>query len=77
MTPNGNLYLPDYRKNMVSVISGQNNTVIGSPTYVGLFRKGLEFDPANGDLYVTNENSNSVSNIRSECVLCCWSQSEQ
>ena len=40
--------------NTVSVISGQTNTVIGSPIPVGSGPADIAFDSANGDLYVTN-----------------------
>ena len=49
---NGNLYVGNYNDGTISVISGQTNTVIGSPIPVGGF--GIAFDSANGNLYATN-----------------------
>ena len=51
---NGNLYVANYFDNTVSVISGQTNTVIGSPIPVGYDPRGIAFDSANGNLYVAN-----------------------
>ena len=62
-TANGNLYVPNHEDNTVSVISGQTDTVVGSPISVGNAPWGIAFDSANGDLYVTNENDNTVSVI--------------
>jgi YVTN family beta-propeller protein len=49
---NGNLYVGNYNDGTISIISGQTNTVIGSPIPVGGF--GIAFDSANGNLYATN-----------------------
>jgi YVTN family beta-propeller protein len=54
---NGNLYLTNHVDNTVSVISGQTNTVIGSPITVGSGPVGIAFDSANGDLYVANHGA--------------------
>ncbi|MGB7952560.1 MAG: hypothetical protein WCF23_01160, partial [Candidatus Nitrosopolaris sp.] len=51
---NGNLYVANNHDNTVSVISGRNNTVVGSPIPVGNGPFGIAFDSANGNLYVTN-----------------------
>ena len=47
----------------VSVISGQTNTVIGTPIPVGHFPSGIAFDSANGNLYVANGGSATISVI--------------
>jgi YVTN family beta-propeller protein len=60
---NGNLYVANQVDNTVSVISGQPNTVIGSPIPVGAARFGIAFDPANGNVYVANFRDNTVSVI--------------
>jgi YVTN family beta-propeller protein len=59
---NGNVYVGNYNDNNVSVISGQTNTVIGSPIPVGATPFSIAFDSANGNLYVTNEGSNAEGN---------------
>jgi YVTN family beta-propeller protein len=60
---NGNLYVANQVDGTVSVISGQTNTVIGSPIPVGKTPFGIAFDSANGNLYVTNSGDNTVSVI--------------
>jgi YVTN family beta-propeller protein len=57
---NGNLYVTNSRDKTVSVISGQNNTVIRTIpccvqyTYNKVTPSGIAFDSANGNLYVTS-----------------------
>src|SRR5437773_2529955 len=60
---NGDLYVTNAGDNTVSVISGQTNTVVGSPITVGNDPFGIALDFANGNLYVTNADSNTVSAI--------------
>jgi YVTN family beta-propeller protein len=60
---NGNIYVPNYEGDSVSVISGQTNTVIGNPIPVGQLPWGTTFDPSNRNLYVTNEGDSTVSVI--------------
>jgi YVTN family beta-propeller protein len=56
---NGNLYVTNSRDKTVSVISGQNNTVVRTIpccvqyTYNKVSPSGIAFDSANGNLYVT------------------------
>jgi len=49
--------------NTVSVISGQTNTVIGTPIPVGIYPDSIAFDSANGNLYVANTGSDTISVI--------------
>jgi YVTN family beta-propeller protein len=49
--------------NIVSVINGATNTVVGTPIPVGLRPLGIAFNPDNGFLYVTNLGDNTVSVI--------------
>jgi YVTN family beta-propeller protein len=51
---NSNLYVTNEGDNSVSVISGQTNTVIGTPIHVGNLPSGIAFDFYNGGLYVAN-----------------------
>ncbi|MGA9154981.1 MAG: YncE family protein [Candidatus Nitrosopolaris sp.] len=66
---NGNLYVTNSRDKTVSVISGQNNTVIRTIpccvqyTYNKVTPWGIAFDSANGNLYVTNSGDNTVTAI--------------
>lgn len=60
---NGNLYVTNKNDNTVSAISGQTNTVIGSPIPVGSDPSWVAVDPAKGNLYVANFGSNTVSII--------------
>ena len=48
--------------NIVSVISGQTNTVVGSIS-VGMGPLGIVYDPVNNNLYVANSDNDSVSVI--------------
>src|SRR5713101_4276742 len=59
---NGDLYVVN-GVGTVSVISGQTNTVIGSPITVGVGPNGIAFDSTNGNLYVTNRSDNTLSVI--------------
>jgi YVTN family beta-propeller protein len=58
---NGNLYVANFGDGTVSVISGQTNTVVGSPIPIGLPTTtactGIALNPANGNLYVANYGS--------------------
>jgi hypothetical protein len=57
-------YFNNFSDNSLSVISGQTNTVIGTPIAVGKGGPlGIAFDPANFNLYVANQNDNTVSVI--------------
>jgi YVTN family beta-propeller protein len=49
--------------NIVSVINGATNTVVGTPIPVGALPRGIAFNPDNGFLYVTNLGDNTVSVI--------------
>lgn len=51
---NGNLYVVNQDSGTVSVISGQTNTVVGSPIPVGNSPFCIAYDSANDDLYVGN-----------------------
>lgn len=60
---NGDWYVTIAGDSKVLVISGQTNTVIGTPIAVGGLPRGIAFDSLNGDLYVTNQNNNTVTVI--------------
>jgi YVTN family beta-propeller protein len=52
---NGDIYVPMASANFVAVISGATNTVVANFTIgEGVFG-GMAFDPANGDIYLTND----------------------
>ncbi len=52
---NGDIYVPMASANFVAVISGATNTVVANFTIgEGVF-SGMAFDPANGDIYLTND----------------------
>jgi YVTN family beta-propeller protein len=58
---NGNLYMAGL--NGVSVISSSTNQVISTIPLANPDRRGIVFDPAKGNMYVTNNADNSVSVI--------------
>lgn len=61
---NGDLYVATYCcEQIVSIISGQTNTVIGNPIPVGKSPIAIAFDSGNGDIYVANAENSTVSAI--------------
>jgi YVTN family beta-propeller protein len=64
---NGNLYVTSTQAFSVSVISGRNNAVIGSPIMVGKVPPSgphaIAFDSTNGNLYVTILHNYAVTAI--------------
>jgi YVTN family beta-propeller protein len=55
----------DQNEGTVTVISGQTNTVIGSPIPVGNAPLGIALDSTNGYLYVTNSGDGTLSVVTS------------
>lgn len=65
-TVTGNLYVPNWGNNNVSVIHGTH--VVGT-IEVGSIPFSATFDPANGFVYVVNEGSNNLSVINGTTVI--------
>ena len=61
---NKNVYVPNYRSDTVSVISGATNKVIATINIGSHAQPSFVlYDPANKELYVTNNVANTVSVI--------------
>ena len=58
----GEVFVPNYFEDMVSVISDATNTVIGTIA-VGSESGGTAYDPAQGEVFVADANSSTVSVI--------------
>jgi YVTN family beta-propeller protein len=59
---NGELYVPNFYSDTVSVISGTANTVVATIP-VGIHPNWVMYDAGNGDVYVPNSGSSNVSVI--------------
>jgi YVTN family beta-propeller protein len=52
-TQNGDIYVPNYHSNYTSVISGATNMLVANVSVIPGVNGGV-FDPANGDIYLTD-----------------------